>query len=100
MRRKLVFAVAIVAGLGLPAGPFAGEIPAVLPTDADPVPLPVPIGYDRCIVVIFSDAKKKQLGGNGTFFEPPIDRATAHAINTYWRNGHYKSVKHCTLRSS
>ena len=100
MLRMLVFAICLIAGFALPVEPYAGALPVTLPTDSDPVPYPVPVGYERCIIVIFSDAKKKQLGGNGTFFEPPIDRATAHAINSYWRDGHYRSVKHCTLRSS
>ncbi|WP_425405850.1 hypothetical protein [Hwanghaeella sp.] len=97
MRLILALLLLIFAGA---ASVQAGETPTVLPSDKDPVPYPVPVGYDRCVVVVFSESVQIETGKNGKVIEPPFDKFNADGINASWSAGDLRSVKHCTPRKA
>jgi len=73
---------------------------AQLQSDDDPVPYPVPVGYDRCIVVVFSEAEQERTGKSGKITQPPINSIDANGLNAAWDSGLLKSVNHCTPRET
>jgi len=64
-----------------------------------PVPDPVPVGYDKCVLVHYTPEGKEITGSNGRFVEPPLTSEDVRAIQTIRVKG-WGRVEHCKMSSS
>lgn len=100
MFQKTILALLIGASLLASGIAHAGETLAVLPSDKDPVPFPVPEGYDRCVIVVFVQSEQERTGKTGKVIDPPFSKFDADGLSAAWSDGLLKSVRHCQPRSA